>query len=190
MSQPPPVPRRKAPDTVRQALMQATAVEIGRRGLAGLTVQDVANAAGVSKGALFHHFSSKQELIDATLAALIADFESQVRAAMLGSATIYGRFSRAYVQVNFDHLLQQEQINDIGLTLGNMLEPSLLLHWRDWMRRMLAEFADEATDPRLYAARCAADGYWATAYGRPLSADERRNAQAMARETLRLCEPL
>lgn len=54
---------------------------------------------------------------------------------------------------------------------------------------MLAEFAGEANDPRLYAARCAADGYWATAYGRPLDEEERANALAMAEQALKLCDP-
>jgi hypothetical protein len=56
------------------------------------------------------------------------------------------------VRANFEHLLQQEQDNDIGLTLGNLMEPALLAHWRDWKRAMLAEFPGEAGDPRLYAA--------------------------------------
>ncbi|MCX2895175.1 TetR/AcrR family transcriptional regulator [Stenotrophomonas lactitubi] len=185
----PPRSRRKAPDSVRQALLHATAQTIGQNGLAALTVQDVADAAGVSKGALFHHFSSKQDLVEATLTSLIADFEDRVREVLRQSPPRHGGFSRAYVQVNFDHLLQQEQINDIGLTMGNMLEPALLVHWRTWMRGMLAEFPAEACDPRLYAARCVADGYWATAYGRPLDETERQNAQAMALEALKLCEP-
>ncbi|HDS1675756.1 TetR/AcrR family transcriptional regulator [Stenotrophomonas forensis] len=181
--------RRKAPDSVRQSLLQATIDVIARQGLAAVTVQDIAQAAGVSKGALFHHFASKQALVDAAIATLIAEFEAQVRGLMAGSAH-HGCFSRAYVRANFDHLLQQERVNDIGLTLGNMLEPALLAQWGAWLRRMLAEFPEEAANPRLYAARCVADGYWATAYGRPLDEEERINALAMAEQALKLCDPV
>ncbi|MEG0184208.1 MAG: TetR family transcriptional regulator, partial [Stenotrophomonas sp.] len=159
-------------------------------GLAALTVQEVARTAGVSKGALFHHFSSKQDLIEATMVSLIAEFESKVRAVLQQSPARHGGFSRAYVQVNFEHLLQQEQINDLGLSMGNLLEPALLVYWRTWMRAMLEEFPEEASEPRLYAARCVADGYWATAYGRPFEEDERQNALAMAGEALKLCDPI
>jgi len=69
MSASPSRSRRKAPDSVRQSLLQATIEVIGRNGLAALTVQDVAQAAGVSKGALFHHFSSKQALVDEAVGA-------------------------------------------------------------------------------------------------------------------------
>ncbi|WP_414496576.1 TetR/AcrR family transcriptional regulator [Stenotrophomonas maltophilia] len=189
MSASPPRPRRKAPGSVRQSLLQATIEVISQHGLAALTVQDVATAAGVSKGALFHHFSSKQALVDAAIGALIGEFEARVRALLQELSPGHGCFSRAYVQANFEHLLEQEQENDIGLTLGNLMEPGLLAHWRDWKRAMLAEFPDEAGDPRLYAARCAADGYWATAYGRPLDENERLNARAMAEQALKLCDP-
>ncbi|HYQ22063.1 TetR/AcrR family transcriptional regulator [Stenotrophomonas sp.] len=189
MSASPAPTRRKAPDLVRQALLDATARVLGQNGSAALTVQDVARAAGVSKGALFHHFSSKQALLDATLSAMLDDFEQDLRAHMQLAPAGHGCFTRAYVQVTFDHLLQQTRDNDIGLTMANLLEPAMLAHWRDWMRGMLAQFPGEATDPRLYAARCAADGYWATAYGRPLDEEERRNALAMAAEALKLCEP-
>ena len=188
MSASPSRSRRKAPDSVRQSLLQATIEVIGRNGLAALTVQDVAQAAGVSKGALFHHFSSKQALVDEAVGALIGEFEARVRALLQENPEGHGRFSRAYVQVSFEHLLQQETVNDIGLTMGNLLEPALLSCWRAWMRQMLLEFPDEARDPRLHAARCVADGYWATAYGRPLDEDERINARAMAHEALKLCE--
>lgn len=190
MSASPSRSRRKAPDSVRQSLLQATIEVIGQQGLAALTVQDVAHAAGVSKGALFHHFSSKQVLVDEAIGALIGDFEARVRALLQENPVGHGSFSRAYVQANFEHLLQQEQDNDIGLTLGNLMEPGLLVHWRTWKRAMLAEFPDEANDARLYAARCAADGYWATAYGRPLDEEERINALAMAEQALKLCDPL
>jgi len=189
MSPSPSQSRRKAPDSVRQALLHATARLIGQNGLAGLTVQEVAQAAGVSKGALFHHFSSKQDLVDATLSALIAEFEQEIGEHMRQSPGGHGCFTRAYVQVSFEHLLQQTEDNDIGLTMANLLEPALLAHWREWMRTMLARFPGEAGDPRLYAARCVADGYWATAYGRPLDDDERRNALAMSAEAMKLCTP-
>nr|WP_253682029.1 TetR/AcrR family transcriptional regulator [Stenotrophomonas maltophilia] len=89
-------------------------------------MQDVAQAAGVSKGALFHHFSSKQVLVDEAIGALIGEFEARVRALLQENPEGHGRFSRAYVQANFEHLLQQEQDNDIGLTLGNLMEPACL----------------------------------------------------------------
>ncbi|HCR32045.1 MAG TPA: TetR family transcriptional regulator, partial [Stenotrophomonas sp.] len=116
MSPSPALARRKAPDLVRQALLDATARVIRQEGLAALTVQDVADVAGVSKGALFHHFSSKQAPLDATLGAMLDDFEQDLRAHMQQAPASHGCFTRAYVEVTFDHLLQQTRDSDIGLT--------------------------------------------------------------------------
>ena len=163
MSAPSPRIRRNAPDSVRQALLLCTACLIAQRGLAALTVQDVADAAGVSKGALFHHFANKQALIDAALAALTDDFEVPVRFLLEQDEIAYGRFSRAYVRACFDHLLQQEQANDIGLSLAHLLEPALLAHWRGWMRRLLAEFP--ADPPRRATHVCTPHAAWPMATG-------------------------
>lgn len=57
--------RTANPDT-RNALMEAAFGLVRTKGLAATTVDDICKAAGVSKGAFFHHFSSKDELAAAT----------------------------------------------------------------------------------------------------------------------------
>jgi len=49
------------PDT-RNALMEAAFGLVRRQGLAATSVDQICAAAGVSKGAFFHHFKSKDEL--------------------------------------------------------------------------------------------------------------------------------
>ena len=62
--------RRKQVDRTResrQRLREATIAVLVERGYAGLTTKEVAARAGVSNGALMHHYASKMELvIDAT----------------------------------------------------------------------------------------------------------------------------
>jgi TetR/AcrR family transcriptional repressor of nem operon len=58
---------RKAPENVRQQLIDS-AVELFRRhGFVATTVDQICTAAGVTKGAFFHHFPSKEALAEATL---------------------------------------------------------------------------------------------------------------------------
>ncbi|MEN8723810.1 MAG: TetR/AcrR family transcriptional regulator [Alphaproteobacteria bacterium] len=47
----------------RQRILQATLAQLMQSGYAGLTTQAVCKRAGVSKGAMFDHFPSKQALI-------------------------------------------------------------------------------------------------------------------------------
>lgn len=53
--------RAAKPDT-RNALMEAAFGLVRRQGLAATSVDQICAAAGVSKGAFFHHFRSKDEL--------------------------------------------------------------------------------------------------------------------------------
>lgn len=48
--------------TARERLLEAATDLIRRRGFSGTTVDELCAAAGVSKGAFFHHFESKEDL--------------------------------------------------------------------------------------------------------------------------------
>jgi AcrR family transcriptional regulator len=49
-------------ELTRQSLMDAALVVFSRQGYAGTRLQDIAKAAGVTRGAIYHHFGGKAEL--------------------------------------------------------------------------------------------------------------------------------
>lgn len=49
--------------TLREHLIATAATLIAQRGSAGLTVREIARAAGVADGALYNHFADKEELL-------------------------------------------------------------------------------------------------------------------------------
>ncbi len=53
-------------DEMRQRLIEASAIVLRRKGYAGLRTDEVARVAKVSRGALQHHFPSKDSLVVAT----------------------------------------------------------------------------------------------------------------------------
>lgn len=55
-----PTPRR--PDATRQKILESAFAEFYRNGFQGGSLNRIVEAAGVTKGALFHHFAGKQEL--------------------------------------------------------------------------------------------------------------------------------
>ena len=55
------------PDT-RTKLLDAALMVIRTKGYAGTSVDDLCHAAGVTKGAFFHHFKSKEEMAVAAAA--------------------------------------------------------------------------------------------------------------------------
>jgi AcrR family transcriptional regulator len=59
------MPKRTAtrsPDATRQKILLAAFAEFYRNGFQGGSINQIVEGAGITKGALFHHFASKQDL--------------------------------------------------------------------------------------------------------------------------------
>lgn len=70
--------RRPTPGA-HEALLEAARVEIGRHGLDRARVEDMARRAGVSKGAFYLHFRTKEEAFDAIVQRFLGALEEQTR---------------------------------------------------------------------------------------------------------------
>jgi AcrR family transcriptional regulator len=68
-------------ETTREALLRASVVLIANRGVGGASLQDVSERAGVTKGALVHHFEHKDALLDAVVDRCAAALCERVTAA-------------------------------------------------------------------------------------------------------------
>jgi AcrR family transcriptional regulator len=51
----------------RDELLELAAVMFAERGLRATTVRDIADGAGILSGSLYHHFASKEEMVDELL---------------------------------------------------------------------------------------------------------------------------
>ncbi|HKV19989.1 MAG TPA: TetR family transcriptional regulator KstR2 [Mycobacterium sp.] len=55
------------PASRRDELLDLAATMFAERGLRATTVRDIADSAGILSGSLYHHFSSKEEMVDELL---------------------------------------------------------------------------------------------------------------------------
>ncbi|NNC78290.1 MAG: TetR family transcriptional regulator [Woeseiaceae bacterium] len=69
--------RTAAREKRRQQLIDATMKCIGRKGIGGTTLADVAKEAGLSQGIVNLHFQSKDNLLQETLRRLAGEYRSQ-----------------------------------------------------------------------------------------------------------------
>jgi len=70
MTRPTPQPATRPtppPATRRDELLELAAAMFAERGLRATTVRDIADSAGILSGSLYHHFSSKEEMVDEVL---------------------------------------------------------------------------------------------------------------------------
>ncbi|WAS92466.1 TetR/AcrR family transcriptional regulator [Nannocystis punicea] len=151
--------RKKEPDVVRQKLLDCAAQILVDRGLANLTVQAVAEAAGVTKGGLLHHFASKQKLTEALFAEQLRILDGEIDAAMSADPVAHGRFTRAYVRST----LRVEQTGPCpcaALSVSTLIDPALRQAWGDWYKERLNRHRETDGDLALQLVRYAADGVW------------------------------
>ncbi|MPY93625.1 MAG: TetR family transcriptional regulator [Acidimicrobiia bacterium] len=71
--------RSASPATRRQEILDVAAAVFARQGIANTTVRDIGEEAGILSGSLYHHFSSKDEIVEEIIrAALDPDIELDV----------------------------------------------------------------------------------------------------------------
>ncbi|KAF0847905.1 TetR family transcriptional regulator [Nocardia caishijiensis] len=75
--------RVTAPDTVkrtrRDELLALAADLFAERGLRATTVRDIADSAGILSGSLYHHFDSKESMVDEILRGFLDDLFGRYR---------------------------------------------------------------------------------------------------------------
>jgi AcrR family transcriptional regulator len=81
---PPAMLRSQHAEATRRAVLDAARALFGRQGYAQTSVDEIADAARVTKGAVYHHFAGKEALFRAVYAEV--ETEAQARALQAGSA--------------------------------------------------------------------------------------------------------
>jgi AcrR family transcriptional regulator len=66
--------RRRRGETLEQAILDATLVELARQGIGALTMEGVAAAASTGKASLYRRWGSKEELVADAMARAMPDF--------------------------------------------------------------------------------------------------------------------
>ena len=153
--------KAKTPEQTRRALLDQAAALALHHGIAALTLPAVAEAAGVTKGAVFHHFGSKQGLTEALCADLIARIDAEIDAALAEDPGGPGCFTRAYVRCTFAPKGAASPWS--ALSLSALTDPALARIWADWVAARLARHAATDQGIALEIVRLAVDGYWLAA---------------------------
>ena len=92
------VERREA---TQAAILAAAERLFGETGFAAVSVDDIAAAAGVAKGAVYHHFPSKETLFEAVFERTAARLQQRIHTAAAGSGDFLRTLSasaRAYFE--------------------------------------------------------------------------------------------
>ena len=152
--------RPKQPEQVRRALLDCAAQIAAESGAAAITIQAVAERAGVTKGGLLHHFESKQALLAAVFADLLDQLDREIDRSMESDPKPEGRFTRAYVRACFSDRLLGARSLWAALSVAIVSEPALRALWTAWLDARLSRHRATDDTPALAVVRLAADGIW------------------------------
>jgi AcrR family transcriptional regulator len=159
----------------RTALLEAAVRVASRDGAARLTLDAVAQEAGVSKGGLLYHFASKEALLSGLLNWELDGFEAALEA-RCGLDPAPGAYLRAYLDLSLE-------VSSVRVPLGVLaayaFEPEALA---DLRTRLLGwrNLACAGLDPLpALTLVLAADGAWLAALlGTPISSAQAQSLRA------------
>ena len=154
--------RKKQPEVIRRALLDQAARITLEQGLSKVTFQAVADAVGVTKGGVMHHFSTKNALVLEVFNDAMAKFEAEVNAAMADDPVKYGSFTRAYIDatISLGEQGQEEYDNQATLYVLMLGDSELRELWAKWANEQLKKHAATDNTETLCMVRLVADGIW------------------------------
>jgi AcrR family transcriptional regulator len=107
----------------RRAIIETATRLFAERGYAAISIETVLTACQISRGALYHHFASKEALLEAVLEAVEIDVTARVLAssASAGSAPAAVQAQagcEAFLDLTLDPIVRQIMLTDAPSVLG------------------------------------------------------------------------
>ena len=112
--------KEKSGATARQKLLDAALSLIRAKGYEATTVDDLCAAAGVTKGAFFHHFASKE-----TLAVAAAEYWSETTGAFFAAAPYHRHtdpLQRVLGYIDFRKAILTGKVPEFTCLVGTMVQ--------------------------------------------------------------------
>ncbi|MGO1768784.1 MAG: TetR/AcrR family transcriptional regulator [Microbacterium sp.] len=170
---------RDADDT-RRIILDAATELFARRGV-GVSLAEIAETAGVSKGGLVYHFASKDDLVRAGALHLFERFRQAVHnEADAESEGTPGRLARGYIRASFAEAGGQDIRDLISVSAQLMADPEVRELSDADGRRWREELSADGLAPEVIRIIVAAtDGVSsAPLWGSVLDADDQRALEA------------
>lgn len=142
-------------------MLESAAFVAVEHGLGSLTLDLVAQRAGISKGGLIHHFPNKRALIEGLFNYLLTIFEASINSYIGKDTESRGRFSRAYVMASaFPENEPNESKLHWALSLAMSNDEPLAELWRKWVISQMKKHSEDTGSVIGQMVRYTADGIW------------------------------
>jgi AcrR family transcriptional regulator len=152
---------QKEKSNARESILLATCTLLVRQGSEKLTLDSVAQEAGVSKGGLLYHFPSKQALLEGVLSWLLDSFAAEIHAYVEADPNPVGRWNRAHINAGIK-IGEEEKMRVIASLLSIIstnpnLQSILEKHVKSWCEHL---YSDGIAPEKVTIMQLAVDGYF------------------------------
>ena len=117
--------REERSEATRSALLAAARRLFGERGYAAVGTEEIVRAAGVTRGALYHHFAGKAALLEAVYVEIESELTEKIATAALGGSDPVEAL-RAGTEMFLDACLEPEVQRIV------LLDAPAVLGWERW----------------------------------------------------------
>ncbi|WP_018923250.1 TetR/AcrR family transcriptional regulator [Salsuginibacillus kocurii] len=159
----------------KPVILRAAAQVVQERGVLHLTLEAVAEKAGISKGGLLYHFPSKEALVEGMVHHISETYQTETAKYVSEDEHEQGKWTRAYISETFRQSTEEKDMN-AGMLAAVGINPELMAPiqeaYQKWRERIETDGLNK-TDATI--ALLAADGLWLSQlFGlAPLDEDER-----------------
>jgi len=147
----------------RQKILAAASQIVQCKGVAKLTLEAVAKEAGISKGGLLYHFSTKEALIEGMILKGTEEYQDAIHNKVAEDLEKKGRWVRSFVEER----LSNERVEELGSSMmaALMLKPELLEPLKQSFQQLQNKIENDEIDSVCATIiRLAADGLWYSEY--------------------------
>ncbi|MGY4818326.1 TetR/AcrR family transcriptional regulator [Pseudomonas chlororaphis subsp. piscium] len=122
-------PRQRAEmiEETRSKLIASARQAFGSLGYANTSMDDLTAEAGLTRGALYHHFGDKKGLLAAVVEQLDAEMDQRLEAISRGTDDLWGAFvqrCRTYLEMAQEAEIQRIVLQDARAVLGDLTDAS------------------------------------------------------------------
>lgn len=142
----------------RAKLIAAARAAFGEKGYAETAMDDLTAAVGLTRGALYHHFGSKEGLLEAVIRTIDAELTARLDAEFAGEPDLWQGLRiccRSYLAMALEPEVQRIVLRDAPAVLGERWRhidaESALQPMADCLRRLMGNGIIAETDPEALA---------------------------------------
>ncbi|UOR10955.1 TetR/AcrR family transcriptional regulator [Halobacillus amylolyticus] len=141
-------------------ILHAASKIVSDKGIFNLTLEAVAEQAGISKGGLLYHFPSKEALVKGMVEHLASNYQEKISHNAELDPIEKGKWTRSFLNVTFNQSYENKDMN-AGLLAAKAVNSDLLHPIREAYSNWQHEIENDGLDPiKATIIRLAIDGIW------------------------------